>query len=79
MAEPAGIASLLATLTSPAKLAFFGYCLLAYAGKIPTSKWDFLAVAVLFLFIQVFHDDYLRIWLNIRAEQTRGGRGPSRS
>ena len=62
------LSSLGASITSPAKLAFIGYVVLAYKGKIPSSKWEFIAIATVFLFAQVLHDDYARIWLNRRAE-----------
>jgi hypothetical protein len=62
------------SITSPAKLAFAGYVVLAYAGKIATSKWEFLGVAFLFLILQVLHDDYLRIVLNKWAEGARNRR-----
>ena len=57
-----------ASITSPAKLAFIGYVILAYTGKISTSKWEFVAIAAVFFALQVLHDDYARIWLNRRAE-----------
>jgi hypothetical protein len=41
---------------------------LAYMGKISTSTWEFIAAAVIFFAAQVLHDDYLRIWLNNKAE-----------
>ena len=62
------ISSFSASITSPAKLAFIGYVVLAYIGKIQTSRWQFIIVAVSFFLLQVFHDDYLRIRLNASAE-----------
>lgn len=58
------LSSLGKSITSPAKLGFAGYVLLAYAGKIGTSVWQFIFVALAFLFLQAFHDDFLRIVLN---------------
>ena len=57
-----------ASITSPAKLAFIGYVVLAYAGKIATSTLQLLIVASVFFVLQVIHDDYLRILLNRLAE-----------
>jgi hypothetical protein len=63
------IGSLGSAITSPAKLAFAGYVLLAYGRHITTSKCEFFIVATIFFLLQVGHDDYLRIWLNKRAER----------
>ncbi len=63
------IGSLGGSITSPAKLAFIGYVLLAYTGKIETSRWEFITIAVAFFILQVLHDDFARIWLNERAKQ----------
>jgi hypothetical protein len=64
------IASLGAALTSPAKLAFAGFVVLAYKGSLGgLSLWDFIAVAVAFIVLQVVHDDFLRIVLNRAAHQ----------
>ena len=57
-----------ASFTSPAKLAFVGYVVLAYHRDITTSTWQFIFVALVFFFLQVLHDDYVRIWLNKKAE-----------
>ena len=62
------LASVGSSITSPAKIAFIGYVVLAYTGKISTSTWEFIAVAVIFFIVQVLHDDYARIWLNKKAE-----------
>jgi hypothetical protein len=66
ISETAG--SLGKAITSPAKLGFAAYVLLAYAGKISTSKCEFLVVASIFFLMQVFHDDYLRKVLNQWAD-----------
>jgi hypothetical protein len=58
------LASLGNSITSPAKLAFVGYVVLAYAGKIGTSTCQFIAVALVFFFLQISHDDCLRYALN---------------
>jgi hypothetical protein len=60
--------SLGAALTSPAKLAFAGFVILAYNGKISgLSFCKFLVVAAVFFAVQVVHDDFLRIVLNRKA------------
>ena len=62
--------SLGAALTSPAKLAFAGYVILAYSGRIHDgSLCQVLVVAGVFILLQVFHDDYFRIVLNRWAEK----------
>lgn len=64
------LASLGAALTSPAKLAFAGFVVLVYKGALcRVSLCTFLVVAFLFIAIQVFHDDFLRIILNRGAHQ----------
>jgi len=55
-------------ITSPAKLGFAAYVFLAYAGKMTTSKCEFLFIASIFFLLQVFHDDYLRKVLNRWAD-----------
>jgi hypothetical protein len=63
------VSSLGASITSPAKLAFIGYVVLVYAGKIPQQPtWLFIVIAVSFILTQVVHDDYLRILLNGKAK-----------
>ncbi len=58
------IASVGRAFASPAKIAFIGYVVLAYAGKIEANLRQFLIVAAIFFFLQIFHDDCLRIALN---------------
>ena len=58
------IASIGTAFTSPAKIAFIGYVILAYTGKIEVNLFQFLIIASIFFFLQVFHDDCLRIALN---------------
>jgi predicted nucleotidyltransferase len=56
------------TDTSPTKLAFAGFVILAYNGKISgLSFCKFLVVAAVFVAVQVVHDDFLRIVLNRKA------------
>ncbi len=64
------LTSLGAALTSPAKLAFAGYVVLVYKGALcGVSLWNFVGVALGFIAIQVFHDDWLRIVLNRGAHE----------
>lgn len=61
-----------ATLFSPAKMAYIAYVILA-ALRIPPNQpwWEFFAVTAVFLAVEIFHNDYLRIRLNIAAEKNR--------
>lgn len=63
------LASIGRAFASPAKLAFIGYVVLSYAGKIQTSFTQFLIVAAVFFILQVLHDDCLRIALNNWGER----------
>ncbi len=63
------ISSAGSSITSPAKLGFIGYVLLAYSGRIETSRLELLIGVAVFFVLQVFHDDYARILLNKRAER----------
>ncbi len=59
------MASLGAALTSPAKLAFAGYVILAYKGAVASvSLSQFLIIATVFLVVNILHDDFCRILLN---------------
>ena len=41
-----------------------------FTGKIrPPEVWEFMLTAVIFFLAQIGHDDYLRIWLNKKAEK----------
>ncbi len=59
--------SLPAAVFSPAKMIYIGYILLAALERIQSSLSQFLWVSVVFLLVQVLHDDFLRIRLNIWA------------
>lgn len=59
-----GIGAIAKAITSPAKLAFVGYVTLAALGRFPVTASQFFVVTAIFLFIQIGHDDYLRIKLN---------------
>ena len=56
-------------LLSPGRIAFVGYLVAIYLGKVETTKAEFLIVSVLYLLIDILHNDYIRIWLNKRAER----------
>jgi hypothetical protein len=61
-----------ATLFSPAKMFYIAYVILAALKIRPNAPWwEFFAVTVAFLFVEIFHNDYLRIRLNIAAEKHR--------
>jgi hypothetical protein len=60
-----GVASLGAALTSPAKIAFAGYIVVVYKGALGViSWWQFVLVSGMFVLVQAFHDDFVRILLN---------------
>jgi hypothetical protein len=64
------LASLGSAITSPAKIAFVGYVVLVYIGKIrPPAMWEFMLIILCFLAVQIGHDDYLRIVLNKKAQK----------
>jgi hypothetical protein len=64
------------SLTSPAKLAFAGFVILAYRGALcDVTLWKFAVVAVLFIALQALHDDFLRIILNRYAHSFAARRG----
>jgi len=63
------VASLGSAITSPAKLAYVAYCLLAYSGVLgQPTLWEFLSITGLFIGLQILHDDHWRIRLNERAK-----------
>jgi len=62
------MASIGNTITSPAKLAYAGFVAFVALDKAQVTIWPFLVVTLAFIVIQVWHDDYLRIRLNNRAE-----------
>ncbi len=63
------LSKLPATIFSPAKMVYIGYILLASLGKIDTSIFEFIWASVIFILIEVFHNDYLRIRLNKMASR----------
>lgn len=65
-----GLGDVAIHLFSPAKLVYMAYIVLAILrGASCTSKLEFLIVSVVFIFVQIFHDDYWRIRLNERRSQ----------
>jgi hypothetical protein len=59
-----------ATLFSPTKMIYIAYVILSC---LRVSQWHslrlFAVVSVIFWVVEIFHDDYLRIWLNKKAEK----------
>lgn len=58
-----------AALFSPAKIVFIGYLVLVALGRLETTKWEIIIFSLLFLVVEIFHNDYLRIKLNNLAQQ----------
>jgi hypothetical protein len=59
-----------AALFSPAKMVYISFVVLTGLKILPpTSPWVFALMSALFLIIEVVHNDYLRIRLNIAAEK----------
>ena len=68
-----GIGDVAIHLFSPAKLVYMAYVILVILRGIwHTSKWEFLVVSVVFIAVQVGHDDYGRIRLNAKARKAEG-------
>ncbi len=66
------IANLPATLFSPAKMIYISFVTLTGLKILPApSLGVFFVVSVLFMIFEVFHNDYLRIRLNIATEKRR--------
>ncbi len=59
------------TLFSPAKIVFIGYIVLVALERLETTKCEVIIFSVLFLVVEIFHNDYLRIVLNNSAQQKR--------
>ncbi len=58
-----------AALFSPAKIVFIGYLVLVALGRLETTKCEVIIFSILFLLVEIFHNDYLRIKLNNWAEK----------
>lgn len=57
-----------ATIFSPAKLVYLGFLVLAGLHRISPRPWVYIVVSLLFIIVEVCHNDYLRIVLNGKAE-----------
>lgn len=58
-----------AELFSPAKMVFMAYIVLAATKVLAVTQWQFVIASALFLVIEIGHNDYLRIRLNVRANE----------
>ena len=57
-----------ATLFSPAKLVYIAYVVLLGLKVLPAPPaWLFLVISVVFIVVEVWHNDYYRIVLNNKA------------
>lgn len=59
-----GFGDLPAQLFSPAKVVYIAYILAILFDKIQTSLLQFIVASVLFLIVEILHNDWLRILLN---------------
>jgi hypothetical protein len=67
---PTTIGDLPATLFSPSKMVYIAYIILTGLKILPVpSVWMFIAISVVFWIAEVFHNDFLRRWLNKKAEE----------
>jgi hypothetical protein len=61
-----------AALFAPAKMAYMAYIILTALKRLPDQPWwEFPLMTLAFLFVEIYHNDYLRIKLNIAAEKHR--------
>ena len=67
-----------AAILSPSRIAFAGYLLLIYLGKLETTKFEFVLVSLLYLALDIFHNDYFRILLNHWAERRKTSKSESK-
>lgn len=66
----ASFGDLPAAIFSPSKMAYIAYVGLIALKILPApSLWEFLGLSLVFWVAQVFHDDFLRIWLNNKAKK----------
>jgi len=66
------IAKLPGTLFSPAKMVYIAYVILTCLGKLTAQPlWVFSLVSIVFLLVEIGHNDWLRIILNNHAERRR--------
>jgi hypothetical protein len=68
-----GVGDVAIHLFSPAKLVYMAYIVVVVLrGVCNTSRWEFFLVSVMFVGVQIWHDDYWRIRLNARARKAEG-------
>jgi hypothetical protein len=61
-----------ATLFSPAKMVYISYILLTYFKFLKDQPWwVFYVMSVLFLAVEIIHNDWGRLRLNFAAEEHR--------
>ena len=65
------LAKLPATLFSPAKMVYIAYLILLVWKTTAASHCKFFVVSLLFLLVEIGHNDWLRIRLNNNAEKNR--------
>lgn len=65
------LASLPMTLFSPAKMVYISYIILLILEKRTPPCWEFVLVSVLFIAVEIGHNDWLRIRLNNNGEKNR--------
>lgn len=61
-----------AQLFSPAKMFYVAYVILVALKILQTTKIEFFLITLLFLGLQIWHDDYWRIRLNAKAKKAEG-------
>ncbi len=69
------LGNLPASLFSPTKIVYVGFLVLAALDRIRPSAWAYGLVSALFIAVEVFHNDFLRIVLNSKAEAWRAPSG----
>jgi hypothetical protein len=62
------VGGLKAEMFSPAKMVYAAYILAVLLGKLQTDWLGFCIISAVFLIVEVFHNDYLRILLNAKAQ-----------
>jgi len=66
------IGNLPAAIFSPAKMIYISFIILTGVKILPAPPlWLFVLASALFMVVEVAHNDYLRIRLNIAAERHR--------
>jgi len=65
------IGDLPAAIFSPAKMIYISFVILTGVKILTAPLWLFVLASALFMVVEVAHNDYLRIRLNIAAERHR--------